>query len=69
MIKVTEIQTTDLEMNSYKVSLFADTKSEVTPDAEIIGLPEGATIEMGSSVLTAGAEIAFMKSNGQWQWV
>lgn len=69
MIKVTEVQNTDLDMNSYKISAFADTKEEVTPSATIVGLPEGATIEMGSSLITASGDLAFMKSNGQWNWV
>lgn len=69
MIKVTEVQNTDLNMGTYKVSLFADTKSEVTPDATIVGLPKDATLEMGSSVITASGELAFMKSDGTWNWV
>jgi len=69
MIIVQEIKNTDGVENSYKVSLFADTKEEVTPNATIEGLPENATIEMGSSVMTASGELAFMKSNGSWNWV
>ena len=68
MIKVTEISKTETS-NTYKVSLFADTKDEVTSDADIVGLPENATIELGSSVMTASGELAFMKSDGSWSWV
>lgn len=68
MIKVMSIENTDANTNSFKVSLFADTREEVTPDAEIIGMPEGATIEMGSDVFTSDGQIAFMKSDGQWNW-
>ena len=68
MIIVQEIKNTDGVENSYKVSLFADTKGEVTPNATIEGLPENATIEMGSSVITASGELAFMKSDGTWNW-
>lgn len=60
---------TDSNENSYKVTLFADTKDEVTESAEIVGLPEDATIEMGSCVVTADADVAFMKSTGEWNWV
>lgn len=68
MIRVTDISNTDSNENSYRVSLFADTREEVVPGAKIIGLPEGATIEAGSDVFTSDAQMAFMKSNGQWNW-
>ena len=68
MIKVVTIENTDANSNSYKVSLFADTREEVVPGAEIVGMPEGATIEMGSDVFTSDSQMAFMKSDGQWNW-
>ena len=68
MVKVMSITNTDSDANSYKVELFADTKAEVA-SATIIGLPTDATIEMGSSVMTASGEVAFMKSDGQWNWL
>lgn len=69
MIKVTKLKNTDADPNTYYVEAFADTKSEVTPTAEFIGLPENASIEQGSSIVTASAEVAFMKSDGTWNWV
>lgn len=69
MIKVTNLTNTDSDENTFKISAFADTKDEVTAGAEFKGLPAGATIEMGSSVLTASGELAFMKSDGTWNWV
>ena len=69
MIKVTSMSNTDSNENSYKVTLFADTKNEVVDGAEIIGFPSDATIEMGSCVVTANAEVAFRKSDGTWNWV
>lgn len=69
MIRVQSIENTDADINSYKVSLFADTKEEVVPDATIVGLPVNAEIEMGSSVITASGEMAFMKSDGAWNWL
>lgn len=69
MIKVTSITNTDSDEHTFKISAFADTKAEVTDDAEFVGLPAGATIEMGSSVMTASGELAFMKSDGTWNWV
>ena len=68
MIKVTEIKL-DPTTKTADVSLFSDTKAEVLPNAEIEGLPAGYAIDAGSSVLTASGELAFMKSDGQWNWV
>ena len=68
MIRVTELKNTDSDDNSYFISAFSDTKSEVA-SGTFVGLPEDATIEMGSSVMTADGEMAFMKSDGTWKWV
>ena len=67
MIKVQEIQNTDEDPNTYKISAFADTKDEVATGT-FIGLPEGASIEMGSTIMTANGELAFTKSDGNWNW-
>lgn len=69
MIKVTSLTNTDTDENTFKISAFADTKVEVVPGAEFVGLPIGASIEMGSSLITAAGELAFMKSDGNWNWV
>lgn len=69
MIKVTSLTNTDTDENTFKISAFADTKVEVVPGAEFVGLPSGASIEMGSSLMTAAGELAFMKSDGNWNWV
>lgn len=69
MIRVQELVNTDYDENSFRISAFADTKEEVTSSATFEGLPEGAKIEIGSSVLTAKGEVAFMKSDGTWSWV
>jgi hypothetical protein len=68
MIKVTDIKNTDSKSNSFLISAFADTKGEVAT-GEFVGLPEGAEIEMGSDVMTASGEMAFMKSDGTWNWL
>ena len=69
MIKCLEMVNTDSDQNSYRVKLFADTKEEVVDGADIIGLPANATLEMGSSVVTANADVAFRKSDGTWNWI
>lgn len=68
MIKVQSMTNTDSDENTFKISAFADTKSEVGSGAKFVGLPDGATIEMGSTVMTASGELAFMKSDGTWSW-
>lgn len=68
MIKVTSSKINSITKEA-TVSLFSDTKSEVTSSAEIIGLPDDVTIAQGSSVITAYGEVAFMKSDGTWNWV
>ena len=69
MIKCMAMESTDSNANSYKVKLFADTKDEVVDGAEIVGFPQGATFEIGSTVVTADADVAFRKSDGTWNWI
>lgn len=68
MVKVTSMKL-NARQKTALVSLFADTKSEVTPSVQIEGLPKNYTIESGSNVITASAEVAFRKSDGSWNWV
>lgn len=72
MVKVTEMQVvSDYKGEPRKViaSLFADTKEEISEEMTVIGLPENATMEPSSSVLTADGEVALMKSDGTWNWL
>jgi hypothetical protein len=52
-----------------KVSLFADTKSEVSNDVNFEGKLTGYQIAQGSDVMTASGEMAFRKSDGTWSWL
>jgi hypothetical protein len=67
MIKVTSISLNP-ETKKATVSLFADTKAEITGTLDIQGFPAGYEIDFGSSVMTASGELAFMKSDGTWNW-
>ena len=67
MIIVQEIKTNE-QTKKAVISAFADTKDEVA-SGTFVGLPEGYGIDFGSSVLTANGEIAFMKSDGTWNWL
>lgn len=69
MIKVKDVKLNPGTLKA-EVSLFADTKAEVstTEISAIAGFPVGYTIDFGSSVMTASGELAFMKSDGTWNW-
>ena len=68
MIKVTEIKLNP-NTKTAQASIFADTKSEVTGDFKVQGLPDDYDLESGSSILTASGELAFVKSDGTINWV
>lgn len=55
--------------NEIEVLLFADTKGEVSSSMQIDGIPDGKVISYGSSLITADGDIAFLKSDGTWNFV
>ena len=66
MIKVTSIKT---ELgNKAQITAIADTKEEVGI-SPFVGLPFGISPSAGSVVLTVNGDVAFLKSNGYWNWV
>ena len=67
MIEVTSV--TKVDSHTYRIEAFADTKAEVDAGDPIVGMPPDKSIGIGSSVMTADGEIAFMKSDGRWNWV
>lgn len=69
MIQVKGNVTLDPTTMKADASWFADTKSEVQSATKFPGIPDGYSIEMGSSVMTAEGELAFMKSDGTWNWL
>jgi hypothetical protein len=70
MVKLKSISSGTLQApNCVTAKLFADQKSEVTAGMTIVGLPVGCTLDIGSSVMTAAGDIAFLKSDGTWNWV
>ena len=52
-----------------EASFFSDTKSEITALTVFPGIPEGYTVEAGSSVMTAEGELGFFKSDGTLNWL
>ena len=68
MIIVKEAKT-NYFTKSADVDIFADRKAEVTNDPSTYeGMPSGYTISPGSTLMTASGEMAFMKSDGTWNW-
>lgn len=51
------------------VVAFADAKTDVTAGMVIEGLPQGLELAYGSVIVTADADVAFLKSNGAWNWL
>ena len=52
-----------------EVELFADSKSEITDDIAIDGMPTGYSIEVGSVAQTSDGDFAYRKSNNTWNWI
>ena len=70
MIKVDGKPEVNHDTQEAKYSFFADTKSEVTDVMTgAVGMLPGLSIAQGSTVITASAEFAFMKSDGSWNWI
>ena len=67
MVKLTSIK--HESGNKAYITAFADTQEDVTSSMTVEGLPEGTEIAYGSSIITAKAEVAFLKSDGTWNWV
>lgn len=70
MIRVDGKPSVNSDTKEAKYSFFADTKQEVTNTMTgAVGLLPDMAIQQGSTVITADAEFAFMKSDGSWNWL
>lgn len=75
MVRVDNVETS--YGNVQKVNLFADDKSEIksvnmetgATEMAIIGMNPNVKLTMGSMVITAEGDAAFLKSDGTWNWV
>lgn len=73
MIKITGISGESAEGSKrlLMVSLFADTKTEVTNSitgADIEGMDDDCDLDAGSIVRTAAFDIASLNSSHEWVW-
>lgn len=59
----------DATTKKYVIDAFADTKEEVVSGATFVDMPQGGQMYPGSSLHTADGEVAFLKSDGTWNWV
>ena len=72
MIKVDNYINTDGDLHTYKISASADTQAEVETAelSDYIGLPEDAErLELMSDIMTTEGHMAFMRSDGTWNWL
>lgn len=68
-VRVTKAESFDHAKKKLTASLFADQKSDITSDMKVEGLPDGYELDFGSDVFTADGEIAYLKSDGTWNWI
>ena len=69
MIVVTNLsKQPDDSLWQYQVEAFADTKEELVPGVEFVGMPPKGEMQPGSRVTTAKGEVARLKSDGTWEW-
>lgn len=69
MIKVVcYTKTAEMQPNEYYFTINADTKAEVTDEAEIIGLDPDSKISQGSALYTNDGNVAFRTSEDSWAW-
>lgn len=68
MVIVLKPEYTNEEAKTIRAQLFADTKEEVTSNMTVVGLKEGYTLDVASSVTTPSG-IGYLKSNGEWAFV
>lgn len=66
MIKIIDIQGNAPDRKIYV--FFADAKADVTSQA-IAEIGLNGPIDVGSIAYTANGEVAFLKSNGEWNWI
>ena len=70
MIKVELIRGRNSKTKKVVVSLFADKREDLISGQEIHGMPDGYSIDFGSSCTTANGEMAYLKSDcATWVWV
>lgn len=69
MVKVADISL-DTTNKKAKVDLESDTRTEISglSTDDIVGFPKGYTIDFMSTVFTSAGELAFMQSDGTWNW-
>lgn len=69
MIRVSSMTLNEADKTA-KVFLEADTSSEVQSAStdDIIGFPDGYTIDFFSKAMTTSGELGIMKSDGTWNF-
>lgn len=68
MVKLLNISTVE-PSNKVVATIFSDTKSEVTKDVVIEGMPEGLILSGASICKTATGDYAVLGNDGNWNWI
>ncbi len=74
MIKLKSINSYELKPDGTRLvdaTLFSDTKAEVTSSitgADVKGMLDTDILDMGTLVITASAQTAYLNSSGNWVW-
>ena len=53
----------------FTIVAFADSVLDVTSEMTIEGLSSDAKLSYSSVIVTADADVAFLKSDGTWNWI
>lgn len=56
------------DFHTFDVTLYADTKAEVTTANVQAVIPSGGTLEAGSIAYTPDMEVGVYQSDGSWKW-
>ena len=69
MVKINGALVLDPSTMTATGPLFADAKEDIQPGMTIQGMIDGYELGFGSSVITAGGDVGFLKSDGTWNWL
>jgi predicted flap endonuclease-1-like 5' DNA nuclease len=69
MVKLIKINQSEVKNNKQLITaeLFADSKTDDLTN--IVGVGSDEELAMGSSVITADGDLAFLKSDSTWNWI
>jgi len=67
-IKVLETKNNFVEGSKKLCDIYADSKNEIIPNADVQGLGKIELLAAGSTCVTADLDVGLLKSDGTWSW-